>query len=201
MSRPSAAGAGVSLALAPALLALVCAVAPAAAQTCGEHVVKAGDSLSRIALAAPGSPSPQAVFEANRDRLTSPDHIEIGQTLRLPCPPGASGEPPSEAGTGASEGGSAGAPEDAAPPGGEADPDLPSERPDAAAALPSPPPTPPDPEAGAIRLAWGGDASAMPAGERARTRLQAALARGASGRETEISAAPGAVLVLTLSVS
>ncbi|SFH80319.1 LysM peptidoglycan-binding domain-containing protein [Albimonas pacifica] len=185
---------------------LLLAAAPAAAQTCGEHVVRPGETLGAIARAAPGAPTAQALFEANRDRLSSPDLIAVGQTLRLPCPPG---ETP--AGTGDQPAAEAPRAEDPAPdapaeaeaeaeaaPGaagpeaapGDPDPHVASERP-GETALPSPPPTPPDPEAGPIRLAWGGDAAAMPAAGRARARLLAALERGAPGREVQVEPAAG----------
>ncbi len=178
-------------------LPLLCA-APAAAQSCGEHVVEPGETLSAIARAAPGAPTPQAVFEVNRDRLKSPDLIAVGQTLRLPCPPEAAppqdvaedAPPPDalpDATPGALPGEDASDPGDPDPAPGDADPDVPSERPPEAA-LPSPPPTPPDPAAGPIRLAWGGDAAAMPAAERARARLLAALAEAAPDRPVEIAA-------------
>ncbi|MGR3780674.1 MAG: LysM peptidoglycan-binding domain-containing protein [Albimonas sp.] len=183
------AGAGLLLAL-----PLLAAAAPALAQTCGEHVVRAGETLSGIARGAPGAPSPQAIYEANRDRLSSPDHIEPGQTLRLPCPPGSPSPGSSSSGAAAEERpaapGAEGPPETPAPDAaaGDADPEVASERPGERAA---PPETPPDPEAGAIRLAWGGDAAAMAAAERARARLLAALGEGAPGREVEVEAAAG----------
>ena len=49
------------------------------------YVVKAGDSLSKIAKHFYGDASlyPQ-IFEANRDTLKNPDLIQIGQKLRIP---------------------------------------------------------------------------------------------------------------------
>ena len=49
------------------------------------HVVVKGDTLSKIAKKYYGDPSlyPQ-IFEANRDILTDPDKIQIGQKLRIP---------------------------------------------------------------------------------------------------------------------
>jgi hypothetical protein len=51
------------------------------------HVVRSGDTLSSIALQHLGSTARyQAVFEANRDRLRTPDDLRIGQELRIPRP-------------------------------------------------------------------------------------------------------------------
>jgi len=49
------------------------------------HVVVKGDTLSKIAQKYYGDPSlyPQ-IFEANRDILTDPNKIQIGQKLRIP---------------------------------------------------------------------------------------------------------------------
>ncbi|MDF2235176.1 LysM peptidoglycan-binding domain-containing protein [Albimonas sp. CAU 1670] len=185
-------------ALAP--LVLWASTLAAAAQGCGEHEVVAGDTLARIAREAPGAPDPQAIYVLNKDRLKSADHIEVGQVLRLPCPPEAEAparapeDPPSET----AEAAAPDPTDDPATPDAETpepaggDPEAPAERAEApaAAALPSPPPTPPDPEAGPIRVAWGGDAAALPASDRARARLEAALAR-ASGRAVEIEAGEG----------
>lgn len=55
-----------------------------------EYQVKAGDSLSRIAQSYYGSVRhADFIFRANRDVLSSPDRLRVGQTLRLPpLPPG-----------------------------------------------------------------------------------------------------------------
>lgn len=54
----------------------------AAART---YTVKAGDTLSGIALAHLGSARAyMQIFELNRDQLTTPDKIEVGQVLKLP---------------------------------------------------------------------------------------------------------------------
>lgn len=69
--------------------------APAAANPEAEHeadgeagreiVVQSGWTLSSIAKKAYGDSARAAdIFEANRDRLSDPDRLEVGQTLRLP---------------------------------------------------------------------------------------------------------------------
>ena len=49
------------------------------------HVVRAGDTLSKIAAHYYGDATlyPK-IFDANRDLLTDPDKIRIGQKLRIP---------------------------------------------------------------------------------------------------------------------
>lgn len=49
------------------------------------HVVVKGDTLSKIAAKYYGDSSlyPQ-IFEANKDILTDPNKIQIGQKLRIP---------------------------------------------------------------------------------------------------------------------
>lgn len=49
------------------------------------YEVKKGDTLSKIAKEFYGDPSlyPK-IFEANRDQLTNPDLIRVGQKLRIP---------------------------------------------------------------------------------------------------------------------
>lgn len=50
-----------------------------------EYSVKSGDSLSRISQAYYGSSRhADAIFDANRDQLRSPDALKIGQVLLLP---------------------------------------------------------------------------------------------------------------------
>ena len=61
--------------------------APAPAGVGGErvHVVERGDTLSAIAQKHYGKASLyMKIFEANRDQLKNPDHIEVGQKLRIP---------------------------------------------------------------------------------------------------------------------
>lgn len=53
------------------------------------YVVKAGDSLSKIAQAVYGDASRwKEIYEANKDKLKNPDQIKPGQELVIP-----SGEP------------------------------------------------------------------------------------------------------------
>lgn len=53
-----------------------------------EYTVRAGDTLSRIALAQYGSTRyANLIFEANRDQMRSIDHLSVGQKLRLPPKP------------------------------------------------------------------------------------------------------------------
>ncbi len=57
-----------------------------------EYLVKAGDSLSRIAQSYYGSTRhADFIFQSNRDVLSSPDRLRVGQTLKLhplPTEPG-----------------------------------------------------------------------------------------------------------------
>ena len=59
--------------------------APAPAPAEKTYVVKAGDSLSKIAKAEYGDASKwKKIFEANRDQIKNPDLIHPGQKLRIP---------------------------------------------------------------------------------------------------------------------
>lgn len=50
------------------------------------YTVKSGDTLSRISQQFYGSPSHyQKIFEANRDQLSDPDKIRVGQELKIPA--------------------------------------------------------------------------------------------------------------------
>jgi nucleoid-associated protein YgaU len=50
-----------------------------------EYVVKYGDTLSGIAQKMLGSQSRyQEIFEANRDRMASPDRLDVGKPIRIP---------------------------------------------------------------------------------------------------------------------
>jgi nucleoid-associated protein YgaU len=61
------------------------APAPTPAPAVRSYTVKAGDTLSAIARAQLGNPGAyMQIFELNRDQLTDPDEIKVGQVLRLP---------------------------------------------------------------------------------------------------------------------
>lgn len=50
-----------------------------------EYIVKYGDTLSGIAEKMLGSQSRyRVIYEANRDRMTSPDRLDVGKPLRIP---------------------------------------------------------------------------------------------------------------------
>jgi len=52
----------------------------------GEYVVRAGDTLSDISLAALGTVTRwQEIFELNRDVLKKPEALQVGMKLRLPA--------------------------------------------------------------------------------------------------------------------
>ena len=51
----------------------------------GLYLVQAGDTLGKIAKKFLGHANRYpAIFEANRDQLTDPDKIKVGQTLKIP---------------------------------------------------------------------------------------------------------------------
>lgn len=53
-----------------------------------EYVVQKGDSLARIARRLYDDESlADLIYQANRDKLTSPERIRVGQTLRIPPKP------------------------------------------------------------------------------------------------------------------
>lgn len=59
-----------------------------------EHVVKDGDTLGKLARHYYGQATDwPRIYEANRDRLPSPERLQIGQTLRIPPPPEATSKP------------------------------------------------------------------------------------------------------------
>jgi nucleoid-associated protein YgaU len=61
------------------------AAPPAAAPVPKTYTVKAGDTQSAIAKAHLGSASAyMKIFELNKDQLSDPDTIKLGQVLRLP---------------------------------------------------------------------------------------------------------------------
>src|SRR5262249_36081146 len=50
------------------------------------YTVKAGDTLSKISKEFYGSPNQyMKIFEANQDKLTDPDKIQVGQELKIPA--------------------------------------------------------------------------------------------------------------------
>ena len=50
------------------------------------YKVKPGDTLSKISKEFYGSPNEyMKIFEANRDQLTNPDKIQVGQELKIPA--------------------------------------------------------------------------------------------------------------------
>lgn len=59
-----------------------------AAADVSEYVVQKGDSLARIARRLYDDESlADMIYQANRDKLTSPERIRVGQTLRIPAKP------------------------------------------------------------------------------------------------------------------
>jgi nucleoid-associated protein YgaU len=64
------------------------AAAPAAAPASGggrSYTVKAGDSLSKIALALTGDLNNwKAIYEANKDTIKDPNVVRPGQVIRIP---------------------------------------------------------------------------------------------------------------------
>ena len=50
------------------------------------YKVKAGDTLSKISKEFYGSPNEyMKIFETNKDRLTDPNKIQVGQVLKIPA--------------------------------------------------------------------------------------------------------------------
>jgi nucleoid-associated protein YgaU len=84
LSVPTAAQAGAPAQPAPTRPA----PSPAAPVSAGrKHIVKPGDTLSSIAARTLGSRAKwSAIFEANRDKLASPDALEVGMELVIPAP-------------------------------------------------------------------------------------------------------------------
>lgn len=61
------------------------AAAPAPAKAPKTYTVKPGDTLSRIAKEMYGDAKVyMRIFEANKDKLTDPDKIKVGQVLTIP---------------------------------------------------------------------------------------------------------------------
>jgi nucleoid-associated protein YgaU len=62
------------------------APAPAAAAPVKTYTVKQGDTLSAISKEFYGHANEyNKIFEANRDQLSNPDHIRVGQVLKIPA--------------------------------------------------------------------------------------------------------------------
>lgn len=60
--------------------------APAAVQS---YTVVAGDTLSKIAKKFLGSANHwREIFDANRDQISNPDMIQVGQVLKIPAAAG-----------------------------------------------------------------------------------------------------------------
>jgi nucleoid-associated protein YgaU len=56
------------------------------AQRLSTYTVKAGDTLSKISKEVYGSPNQyMKIFEANKDQLSDPDKIQVGQELKIPA--------------------------------------------------------------------------------------------------------------------
>jgi len=52
------------------------------------YTVVAGDNLTRIAVHFYGNANAwKTIFDANRDQLSDPDRIKVGQTLKIPAKP------------------------------------------------------------------------------------------------------------------
>jgi LysM repeat protein len=64
----------------------VAAAAAAGAGAAGKtYTVKSGDTLSKIAKEFYGNANEyNKIFEANKDKLSSPDRINVGQELKIP---------------------------------------------------------------------------------------------------------------------
>ena len=59
--------------------------APTEAAVAQTYTVQPGDTLSRISKQVYGDAnSYMKIFEANRDQLSDPDKIKVGQTLKIP---------------------------------------------------------------------------------------------------------------------
>ena len=62
------------------------AAAPAPAPETKTYTVKSGDTLSKIAKEFYGNANEyNKIFEANTDKLSSPDKIQVGQELVIPA--------------------------------------------------------------------------------------------------------------------
>jgi nucleoid-associated protein YgaU len=55
-------------------------------QSVSTYTVKAGDTLSKISKQVYGSSNQyMKIFEANKDQLSDPDKIQVGQELKIPA--------------------------------------------------------------------------------------------------------------------
>ncbi len=64
----------------------VATTAAPAASTLQTYTVAKGDSLSKIARKFYGNANEwRVIFEANRERISNPDLIQIGQVLKIPA--------------------------------------------------------------------------------------------------------------------
>jgi len=55
-------------------------------QSASTYTVKAGDTLSKISKQFYGSPNQfMKIYEANKDQLSDPDKIQVGQELKIPA--------------------------------------------------------------------------------------------------------------------
>jgi polar amino acid transport system substrate-binding protein len=75
----------VALALGASALAPERAAAQQSIACGGDYVVSPGDTLSEIAVRAYGVGRFGPIFEANRDVLASPQRLEVGYRLFIPC--------------------------------------------------------------------------------------------------------------------
>ncbi|MEM6973390.1 MAG: LysM peptidoglycan-binding domain-containing protein [Pseudomonadota bacterium] len=80
------AGAVVAFGLAVGAASFAPTEAAAQSISCGgSYQVRAGDTLSEIAVRAYGAGRFGPIFEANRNRMSSPQRLEVGVTLFIPC--------------------------------------------------------------------------------------------------------------------
>jgi nucleoid-associated protein YgaU len=64
---------------------LTLSLSAASSDVYGHYTVESGDSLSKIAKEVThGKLTYQQIFEANRDQLSDPDKIQVGQKLVIP---------------------------------------------------------------------------------------------------------------------
>ena len=86
-SRPAAIAPAAPTVARPALATPVASASPSASPLAEArtYTVRSGDTLSSIAAQVYGDASDwRPIFEANRDRLTSPESLQVGGSLRIP---------------------------------------------------------------------------------------------------------------------